>query len=425
VSFIYQKLKTRIINNTNEFEHQLILYGVLGVLGFLFFYFFNNHFFKSGMYENIPLRFIAGILSFLLVLKNHWPHRLKNFVPFYWHLTLLFNLPFFFTFMLLKNPTDPLWPLHAAFALMLLILLVDWLTFMLICTIGISLGTAAYILTTPVPQIPDNFAGILSVYLSIIVYCSVYSQKNSTAYQEKLAATKMLAGAIAHELRTPLAVISMMSTNLKKSLTRLSLSKEKQGTTEIDPFLLSAPERLSTTAKNAFTIIDMVLMNLKDVSDQDANKVLSINHCIQETLNDYPLTEKETCLIHFIPGNDFQFRGDETLFKHVLFNLLKNALYYVKAAGKGEITITLKTGSNENQLIFKDTGKGMPSSMVSHVFDRFYSRTKHGTGIGLAFCKSVMSKFKGYIRCESIEGEHTTFILSFPVVAEDKKARAA
>jgi len=100
--------------------------------------------------------------------------------------------------------------------------------------------------------------------------------------------------------------------------------------------------------------------------------------------------------------------------RHVLFNLLKNALYYIEAANKGEIYIRAEKTPDANILHFKDTGKGMASSMMPYVFERFYSKTQHGTGIGLAFCKSVIESFGGKISCESVEGEHTTFILEFP-----------
>ena len=60
----------------------------------------------------------------------------------------------------------------------------------------------------------------------------------------------------------------------------------------------------------------------------------------------------------------------------------------------------------------------MPASVVSHIFDWFYAHTRHGTGIGLAFCKTVIESFGGTIVCDSIEGEYTTFILKLPIIKE-------
>lgn len=69
---------------------------------------------------------------------------------------------------------------------------------------------------------------------------------------------------------------------------------------------------------------------------------------------------------------------------------------------------------NLNILIFKDTGKGISKENISHIFRKFYSRTKYGTGIGLSFCKMVMESLGGEIKCKSQEGKFTEFRLCFP-----------
>jgi signal transduction histidine kinase len=112
--------------------------------------------------------------------------------------------------------------------------------------------------------------------------------------------------------------------------------------------------------------------------------------------------------------------GDELLTIYVIFNLLKNAIYHVTEARKGHIEIWLEHGKEYNELHFKDTGKGMPSAIVGKIFEQFFTNTRHGTGVGLAFCKMVMNAYNGTIRCESVEGEYAHFILSFPVMAEMK-----
>lgn len=104
--------------------------------------------------------------------------------------------------------------------------------------------------------------------------------------------------------------------------------------------------------------------------------------------------------------------------KHVLFNLFKNALYSIKEANKGCISIHITREGQFNILHIKDTGKGMPKVIKDKIFDKFYSRTKHGTGIGLSFCSLVMGAFNGYIECKSEEGEFTEFLLCFPKVEE-------
>lgn len=100
---------------------------------------------------------------------------------------------------------------------------------------------------------------------------------------------------------------------------------------------------------------------------------------------------------------------------YALSNLIKNALYAIKVAEKGEISIKIQTGRDLNRLTVTDTASGIPKHVLPHIFDTYYSTKKHaGTGVGLAFCLRVMNAFDGQIQCESVAGEYTTFLLTLP-----------
>jgi signal transduction histidine kinase len=174
------------------------------------------------------------------------------------------------------------------------------------------------------------------------------------------------------------------------------------------------PSLLKSITRSAFTVIDMVLMNLKKDVPEEKPEKRSILTCVQIALQEYPLTQPDKGLVISEITQDFEFYGHPVLVKHVFFNLIKNALYYVKAAGKGKITIWTELGDRVNKVHVKDTGKGIPKDYLPHVFDQFFTRTDQGNGIGLAFCKMVMTKVGGDITCNSVEGEFTQFALIFP-----------
>jgi len=147
--------------------------------------------------------------------------------------------------------------------------------------------------------------------------------------------------------------------------------------------------------------------------------------CVAEALKTYPFSAHERTRLHWEDAADFPFLGHKEFTKHVLFNLLKNALYAVASAGKGEIFITIEPATNskgKNRLIFKDTGSGIPPENLRHIFDRFYTKKEHGAGIGLAFCQSVIQGFGGEITCTSNLGEYTTFTISLPVLGKERMA---
>lgn len=108
--------------------------------------------------------------------------------------------------------------------------------------------------------------------------------------------------------------------------------------------------------------------------------------------------------------------ADEVRFGHALNNLLDNAITYTGAGGK--VTLTAEAEGGGVRLTVSDTGIGIPAEHVPHVFDRFFrvpgrERTP-GTGLGLAIVREIVAAHGGEIRCESAEGEGTTFIIRLP-----------
>jgi signal transduction histidine kinase len=140
-----------------------------------------------------------------------------------------------------------------------------------------------------------------------------------------------------------------------------------------------------------------------------------MSDCLNEAMNRYPFRPASTRHLVTYTG-DFNFMGSKLLMQHIIFNLLKNALYVIATAQKGEIKIWTEQGNNFNYLYFQDTAKGMSKKQIARLFEHFYTTTFMGTGIGLSFCKLVMNRFGGDIRCDGKEEVYTKFTLSFPIV---------
>jgi signal transduction histidine kinase len=76
-------------------------------------------------------------------------------------------------------------------------------------------------------------------------------------------------------------------------------------------------------------------------------------------------------------------------------------------------------GDKFNELHFRDTGTGIPANVLPRIFQRFYSWSKdsnveQGTGVGLAFCKTVIEACGGHIYCNSVVDQYTEFVMLFP-----------
>jgi len=134
--------------------------------------------------------------------------------------------------------------------------------------------------------------------------------------------------------------------------------------------------------------------------------------CVEAALARYPFQPGERERVHLAPmPAGWRFVGSDTLLVYVLFNLLKNGLYAVRAQGEGGIEISGAAEGGFYLLRCRDTGSGIPADVLPRIFDPFFSTKAHGSGngLGLAFCRRVAEAFGGRIDCESVPGVHTTF----------------
>lgn len=220
------------------------------------------------------------------------------------------------------------------------------------------------------------------------------TKENLNSNFNKIQKIKSLAGSIAHETRNPLSAIKAASEVVKSNLN------------EAMEFI----DLISISSNRGLSMVDMILQNIRDEEiDKSAFISLSIASITHSAIKEFVFeSEEQKELVNFDLENDFIFKGDETLMIFVLFNLLKNSLYY-----KAKINIWLD--GDKKCLYFKDNGVGIPADKLESIFDSFFtSNKKGGTGLGLPFCKRVMKAFSGDISCKSVEGEGVEFCLKFP-----------
>jgi len=237
----------------------------------------------------------------------------------------------------------------------------------------------------------------------------------------KLKAIEKISANLSHELRTPLAAIgagvSILEDYFPVLYQAYQLARDNNLPVEpIYPDQFKKLEKVLQGMEGEIRLVgatlDMLLASTR-LMDKPL-QLCSISACVDEALQDYPFVSGQRELIQWKPGVDFNFLGNSALTIQVLLNLIKNALYSVRAARKGEIEIKLETKANYHILYCRDMGLGMSQETLAQLFDLFYSTTEHGNGLGLAFCKRVMKSYGGDISCDSVEGEYTQFELKFP-----------
>jgi two-component system phosphate regulon sensor histidine kinase PhoR len=112
-------------------------------------------------------------------------------------------------------------------------------------------------------------------------------------------------------------------------------------------------------------------------------------------------------------------RGDSSLLREVLQNLLDNAVQYTQPGGK--ITLSATAGDSEAIVTVADTGIGIPQAEKERIFERFYrvdaarSREVGGTGLGLSIAKHIVEAHGGRIWVDSSVGQGSQFHFSIPL----------
>lgn len=236
-----------------------------------------------------------------------------------------------------------------------------------------------------------------------------------------------LAATVAHEVRTPLATIRMQAQEMARTVPQVvqgyrlavehGLLDDRLRPGQLER-MHTVIEAITREVDGTSTVIDMALASVTlERVDRRNFAPHALAACVEAALERYPFQPDERERVRVAPIHPgWRFVGSDTLLVYVLFNLLKNGLYAIRARGAGQIDISGEAEGGFYLLRCRDTGSGIPADVLPRIFDPFFSTKAHGSGngLGLAFCRRVAEAFGGRIDCESVPGVHTTFTLRLP-----------
>ena len=415
-------------------QHHFVLYGCLAWLSPLAA--IHDYALGNPTYETFPIRLSAAVLAVPLILSYKLKHL--RFYPYYFVFIITYGFPFSFGYMMITNALSApigveihmIWIFQYFVALFLFIQLVNHGGLTVLLWVLACAACALPVTWIADPNLREMERVVLFPvfgYLTALIFGILTNRNIDIVNTEKVRTAAAIGSNIAHELRTPLASVRSLAHGLKNYLPALldGYEKAKAGDLAVESIrprqleeIRQALSTIESEVEYSNTVIDMLLINTADKPFTGLESDLfNVSSTVEESVNRYPFNNSgERKLIGVEVVNDYQIRAPQLLVVHVLFNLIKNALYYVQSAGRGEIVITAATTNGSNQILVRDTGAGIPPPVQKQIFERFYTttRTGQGAGIGLSFCRMVMESIGGSIDCESLEGEHTTFTLTFP-----------
>jgi two-component system CAI-1 autoinducer sensor kinase/phosphatase CqsS len=395
--------------------------GYLGAVSYSLFYFLRFTRPNAQPFEDIGLRAVAVLLLVLLALQDQWPEKLKRYYTAYSYPTLLFCLPCFIVLTGLQKGGGMPSISNAFIVLSFLVLVTDWRNTIVMLAVGTGLAAAAYWAMTPSPRIPMDFVAQLPAYVVIVIGGSLFKFSTEQIDAERKVRGQALAGSIAHEMRNPLSQIKHNLEQMQQSLPKPTTMTQVQALAvqEVDALYRHVAESELAVKRG----LQVIAMTLDEVSERPMDTAtfshISAAEAVEKAVREYgyeTVAEREKVRMALV--EDFTFLGDETAYLFVLFNLIKNALYYMKLDPGARMTITIE----RQQVKVRDSGPGVPAEAVARLFEPFRSVGKSGgTGLGLAYCQRVMRAFGGQIGCESVVGEYTEFTMHFPPVSEQER----
>ncbi|WP_035349245.1 ATP-binding protein [Edaphobacter aggregans] len=258
------------------------------------------------------------------------------------------------------------------------------------------------------PLVTKNFIAIGRIILVDDITDRIQMEAQLTQ-SEKLSSIGLLAAGVAHEVNTPLAVISSYAQ---------MLSKHMRDDERLAPVL----EKITQQTFRASEIVNGLLNFSRTSGSEFAN--VDLNELLHDTLT---LLEHQfkTAKIRVETNFDEQLpfiHGNRGKLQQVILNLLLNAKDAMFGTTNATLRVATFRGAGRVLVRIQDTGSGIEREHLHRIYDPFFTtKTKpqegghKGTGLGLAVSYGIMQEHAGKIHVESEVGVGTAFQLEFPV----------
>ncbi|MCX7625215.1 MAG: ATP-binding protein [Candidatus Sumerlaeaceae bacterium] len=243
------------------------------------------------------------------------------------------------------------------------------------------------------------FAALVYLLYRFLTYLlNAEARALQLARYEAMAA---LAGGLAHELRNPLSIMRILCEEI------LSQQPSNSPTAKNAQDLIGEIERLNDLVTH--------FLSLSKPPTSGSAQAISLTEEVQRAAE---LVRKGTpsgvSVRLELANNPLQVVADPRALRQVVINLLLNARDAVAERG-GEILITLAERRGMAELHVRDTGIGIPRSILSRIFEPFFTTKPSGSGLGLAVTRSIVENLGGRITIVSQEGKGTDVCVRLPL----------
>jgi signal transduction histidine kinase len=228
--------------------------------------------------------------------------------------------------------------------------------------------------------------------------------ENRLRHSERLTALGKLVAGVAHEVRNPLATIRLRVQMCQRN-------SRDAGSQESCAVALEEIERLNNIVGRLLNFAEPMSLHVQPIR---------IDSLVEQRLDAFREAAQKKG-VRFL--SDFRNDGstlnlDQGRMAQVFDNIIQNALDAMPEGGILSTILSAQSLENGERALcieFRDTGKGIDSSVIGRVFDPFFTTKAAGTGLGLSICHELVRAHQGEIDVESRQGYGTTVRILIPL----------
>jgi signal transduction histidine kinase len=393
----------RFLNFLNQYaERQHFPYKILAlylILNYATVSLWFSYIVKVNENPLFKIEMIKLVLCIILFFKEYWPNKLKKFYVLYWYVLIVWCLSYSGTFSFLHYPElrSVLIPLDALFIVFLLILSVDWLSFIIVLFIGILLAflVQRIFYGDYAPIIISSYTSFIYYTISAVFLGVLFSRNTAKAWQNVRSQQQEIANIsaqVAHDIRSPLAALQILT--------------EQQ--------LLELPESKRILLRDAVHQIRDITNNLDKNAIKNEKTITQVAVLLENVLSERraAFVNKPITFIEHIPLEAYSYFASiiPSEIKRVITNIINNAVEAMNDR-EGIVNIDIKASGNNIVIEIADNGAGIPKATLDALFARGFTTKKTGSGLGLFHAKETLKKLGGDIHMNSEVGKGTTVSL--------------
>jgi signal transduction histidine kinase len=250
----------------------------------------------------------------------------------------------------------------------------------------------------------------------LLLYRKIGTRQSQISGLVQLEELSKLTGGLAHEIKNPLSAIKVNLKLVGEELADLDLAESgSTGANKGGSTLARAMRKIAVIEKETERVEQILEGFLHYVGRTELQlATIDINDLVSDMVDFYsPQAQSHAVTIRQgLYNGPLTCKVDADMLKQVILNLFINAQQAM--GGGGELMIRTDKRQKDVAIEISDTGSGIETDKLEHIFDAYYSSRPQGSGLGLPTAKKIIEAHNGSITVNSEPGKGTSFIMRLP-----------